>query len=179
MRPLTPRVGRLRTGAPSCSGELGVRSPGIDSVDTEIAEATTRRDIWVFVAPESELSTPRSLSGRLCRVVASPVEALAHFGVSRDDVEAWLDEPEAAATPIRGHIPFTANCKKALELALREAIALGHNYIGTEHLLLGLRRTTEGRAAELLAGRGVELEPLRTVVVELAQQASASSRRAT
>jgi hypothetical protein len=105
--------------------------------------------------------------------------ALAHFGVCRADIEASLDEPDATATPIRGHIPFTANCKRALELALREAIALGDNDIGTEHLLLGLRRTTGGRAAELLAGRGVELESLRSVVVELAHQASTSSRRAT
>jgi hypothetical protein len=106
-------------------------------------------------------------------------KALAHFGVSRGDVEAFLDEPAATAAPVRGHIPFTANCKRALELALREAIALGHNYIGTEHLLLGLRRATNCRAAVLLDGRGVDVDSLRTVVVELAQSASASTRRAT
>jgi hypothetical protein len=106
-------------------------------------------------------------------------KALARFGLTRADVELWLDQPDSAATPVRGHIPFTANCKKALELALREALTLGHNYIGTEHILLGLRHTTDGRAAELLAARGVDLETLRTVVVELIEDASASKRRAT
>jgi hypothetical protein len=135
------------------------------------AQAIARRRNHAIIGTEHVLA---ALASDAESVAA---RALAHFGVSRADIEAWLDEPETTVTPIRGHIPFTANCKKALELALREAIALGHNYIGTEHLLLGLRRTTDGRAAELLAGRGVELEPLRTVVVEIAQQAS--KRRAT
>ena len=66
---------------------------------------------------------------------------------------------------------FDDHALAAVQAAQAEATGLGHNYIGTEHLLLGLRRTTDGRAAELLAGRGVELDSLRAVVVELAQQA--------
>jgi ATP-dependent Clp protease ATP-binding subunit ClpC len=54
------------------------------------------------------------------------------------------------AEPPRGHIPFTPRAKKVLELSLREAIRLGHNYIGTEHVLLGLLREGEGVAAQIL-----------------------------
>lgn len=61
----------------------------------------------------------------------------------------------------RGHIPFTPRAKKVLELSLREALQLGHRYIGTEHILLGLLREGEGLAALLLSGSGVELERAR------------------
>jgi ATP-dependent Clp protease ATP-binding subunit ClpA len=61
----------------------------------------------------------------------------------------------------RGHIPFTPRAKKVLELSLREALQLGHRYIGTEHILLGLLREGEGLAALLLSGSGVELEKAR------------------
>jgi ATP-dependent Clp protease ATP-binding subunit ClpC len=65
-----------------------------------------------------------------------------------------------------GHIPFTPRAKKVLELSLREALSLGHNYIGTEHLLLGLLREEEGVAAQVLTGMGLELEAVRRRVVE-------------
>jgi ATP-dependent Clp protease ATP-binding subunit ClpA len=65
----------------------------------------------------------------------------------------------------RGHIPFTRGAKKALELALREALHLGHNYIGTEHLLLGLVRDERCSAARILAARGLSGERVRTEVL--------------
>ena len=65
-----------------------------------------------------------------------------------------------------GQIPFTPRAKKVLELALREALSLGHNYIGTEHILLGLVRE-EGVAAQVLATHGVDLAAARQEVVRL------------
>ena len=64
-----------------------------------------------------------------------------------------------------GHIPFTPRAKKVLELSLREALQLGHNYIGTEHILLGLIREGEGVAAKVLVKLGVDLERLRNQVL--------------
>jgi ATP-dependent Clp protease ATP-binding subunit ClpA len=65
----------------------------------------------------------------------------------------------------RGHIPFTPRAKKVIELSLREALSLGHNYIGVEHLLLGLVREGEGVGAQVLVGLGVKLEDLRMEVI--------------
>ena len=59
--------------------------------------------------------------------------------------------------PPSGHMPFTPRAKKVLELSLREALQLGHNYIGTEHILLGLIREGEGVAAQVLVADGLEL----------------------
>jgi ATP-dependent Clp protease ATP-binding subunit ClpA len=72
-----------------------------------------------------------------------------------------------ACGPSVGYIPFTPRAKKVLELALREAKALRHDYIGTEHILLGLVREREGLAAGMLAERDVSDERVRTVVSQL------------
>ena len=69
--------------------------------------------------------------------------------------------------PTRGHIPFTPQAKKVLELALRESVQLGHEYIGTEHLLLGLVREGDGPAAQVLQQRGIELNAVRQEVIRL------------
>src|SRR5205814_1162114 len=66
-----------------------------------------------------------------------------------------------------GHIPFTPRAKKVLELSLREALQLGHNYIGTEHILLGLIREGEGVAAQVLVKLGADLNRVRQQVVQL------------
>ena len=71
------------------------------------------------------------------------------------------------STPPSGHIPFTPRAKKVLELSLREALQLGHNYIGTEHILLGLIREGEGVAAKVLVKLGVDLERLRNHVLKM------------
>ncbi|MBM2621065.1 ATP-dependent Clp protease ATP-binding subunit [Actinoplanes sp. LDG1-06] len=75
-------------------------------------------------------------------------QALHSAGVTLDGVRAQLEE--RAETSPAGHIPFTPRAKKVLELALREALQLGHNYIGTEHILLGLMREGEGTAMRVL-----------------------------
>jgi ATP-dependent Clp protease ATP-binding subunit ClpA len=66
-----------------------------------------------------------------------------------------------------GHIPFTPRAKKVLELSLREALQLGHNYIGTEHVLLGLIQEGEGVAAEVLRKLGADLDRVRQTVIQL------------
>src|SRR5699024_6707368 len=66
-----------------------------------------------------------------------------------------------------GHIPFTPRAKKVLELSLREALQLGHNYIGTEHILLGLIREGEGVAAQVLVKLGADLNKVRQQVIQL------------
>ena len=71
--------------------------------------------------------------------------------------------------PPAGHIPFTPHAKKVLELSLREAFQLGHNYIGTEHILLGLIREGEGVAAQVLQKMGADLDPIRRQIVQLLQ----------
>jgi ATP-dependent Clp protease ATP-binding subunit ClpC len=70
-------------------------------------------------------------------------------------------------TQIIGDIPFTPRAKKALELAAEEARSLGHNYIGTEHLLLGLLREGEGMASQVLLNMGLDLNTVRNEVMEL------------
>jgi ATP-dependent Clp protease ATP-binding subunit ClpC len=70
-------------------------------------------------------------------------------------------------SPPSDHIPFTPRAKKVLELSLREAIQLGHNYIGTEHILLGLVREGEGVACQVLVKLGVELPKVRARVQQL------------
>ncbi|MEY9893617.1 ATP-dependent Clp protease ATP-binding subunit ClpA [Catenulispora sp. MAP12-49] len=80
-------------------------------------------------------------------------------------------EQRAGGAP-RGHIPLTPRAKKVLELSLREALALKHNYIGTEHLLLGLIREGQGLAAQILRDEGVSLEHLRELVLAELQRAA-------
>ena len=112
-------------------------------------------------------------------------DALRVIGIDLDEVRRRVEEafgegalesiPSArrrrgrrrACGPLVGHVPFTPRAKKVLELALREAKSLRHDYIGTEHILLGLVREREGLAAGILAEREVSDERVRTVVSEL------------
>jgi ATP-dependent Clp protease ATP-binding subunit ClpA len=80
----------------------------------------------------------------------------------RQDVETIVGRGQQ---PAPGHIPFTPRAKRSLELALREMVQLGHTYIGTEHLLLGLIREGSGVAAQVLRQRGVELNTVRQEVI--------------
>lgn len=80
--------------------------------------------------------------------------------------------PSRTSGSPRGHIPFSPRAKKVLELSLREALALKHGYIGTEHILLGLIREGQGLAARILVDEGVRLEHLRELVLAELQQAA-------
>ncbi|KGA08887.1 MAG: ATP-dependent Clp protease ATP-binding protein [actinobacterium acAMD-5] len=82
----------------------------------------------------------------------------------RSQVEEIIGPGQQAPS---GHIPFTPRAKKVLELSLREALQLGHNYIGTEHILLGLIREGEGVAAQVLVKLGADLNRVRQQVIQL------------
>jgi ATP-dependent Clp protease ATP-binding subunit ClpC len=98
-------------------------------------------------------------------VAAKSLESL---GISleavRQQVEEIIGQGQQAPS---GHIPFTPRAKKVLELSLREALQLGHNYIGTEHILLGLIREGEGVAAQVLVKLGADLNRVRQQVIQL------------
>jgi ATP-dependent Clp protease ATP-binding subunit ClpC len=83
---------------------------------------------------------------------------------ARQQVEEIIGRGQAE---IGGHIPFSPRAKKVLELSLREALQLGHNYIGTEHVLLGLIREGEGVAAQVLRELGADLNGVRQTVIQL------------
>ena len=95
-------------------------------------------------------------------------KALESLGISqeavRQQVEEIIGQDQHAPS---GHIPFTPRAKKVLELSLREALQLGHNYIGTEHILLGLIREGEGVAAQVLVKLGADLNRVRQQVNQL------------
>jgi hypothetical protein len=94
--------------------------------------------------------------------------ALVQLGISLEDVRARVhDVVGASITGGSGSPPFTPRAKKVLELALREALQLGHNYIGTEHILLGLVREGDGVAAHVLVGLGLDLTQVRQQVLRL------------
>jgi Clp amino terminal domain, pathogenicity island component/ClpX C4-type zinc finger len=98
-------------------------------------------------------------------VAALTLESL---GISLVHVRAQVEEIIGrGGTPPSGHIPFTPRAKKVLELSLREALQLGHDYIGSEHILLGLIREGEGVAAQVLVRLGAELPFVRQRVVEM------------
>jgi ribosomal protein S18 acetylase RimI-like enzyme len=98
-------------------------------------------------------------------VAARALEALhIELDVVRRDVREVIGQGQGAPT---GHIPFTPRAKKVLELSLREALQLGHKYIGTEHILLGLIREGEGVAAEVLRRLGADRERVRTTIMAL------------
>ena len=95
-------------------------------------------------------------------------EALESLGISLEAVRLQVEEIIGrGASASTGHIPFTPRAKKVLELSLREALQLGHDYIGTEHILLGLIREGEGVAAQVLQRLGAGLERVRQEVLGL------------
>ena len=98
-------------------------------------------------------------------VAARTLESL---GISLDAVRQQVEEiiGRGQQAP-SGHIPFTPRAKKVLELSLRESLQLGHNYIGTEHILLGLIREGDGVAAQVLVKLGADLNRVRQQVIQL------------
>jgi ATP-dependent Clp protease ATP-binding subunit ClpA len=98
-------------------------------------------------------------------VAAQALESLGiRLAAVRQQVEAIIGRGQQAPS---GHIPFTPRAKKVLELARREADALGHHYVGTEHILLGLIREGDGVAAQVLVALGADLNRVRQQVIQL------------
>ena len=114
------------------------------------------------------IGTEHILLGLVAESEGIAGQALTSLGISLEAVRSQVVEiiGEGKAAPT-GHIPFTPRAKKVLELSLREALQLGHNYIGTEHILLGLIREGEGVAAQVLVKLGADLKRARETVLAL------------
>ena len=116
----------------------------------------------------SYIGTEHILLGLIHEGEGVAAKALETLGISLEAVRAQVEEiiGQGGSSP-SGHIPFTPRAKKVLELSLREALQLGHNYIGTEHILLGLIREGEGVAAQVLVKLGADLSRVRQQVIQL------------
>src|SRR5450755_811427 len=114
------------------------------------------------------IGTEHILLGLLREDEGVAAQALKALDISLETVRQQVEEIIGQGQQARsGHIPFTPRAKKVLELSLREALQLGHNYIGTEHILLGLIREGHGVAAQVLVRLGADLDRVRQQVVEL------------
>jgi len=116
----------------------------------------------------SYIGTEHILLGLIHEGEGVAAKALESLGISLEAVRNQVEEMigQGGSSP-SGHIPFTPRAKKVLELSLREALQLGHNYIGTEHILLGLIREGEGVAAQVLVKLGADLSRVRQQVIQL------------
>ncbi|MFD0630568.1 ATP-dependent Clp protease ATP-binding subunit [Catenulispora yoronensis] len=125
------------------------------------------------------IGTEHILLGLIHEGEGVAAKALESLGISleavRQQVEEIIGQGQQAPS---GHIPFTPRAKKVLELSLREALQLGHNYIGTEHILLGLIREGEGVAAQVLVKLGADLNRVRQQVIQLLSGYSGGGKEA-
>ena len=116
----------------------------------------------------THIGTEHLLLGLIGEEAGGAATVLARLGVApsrvRRAVEGGLERGEQ---PIGGDVRLTPGAKRAIERTVEEARRLGHDHIGTEHLLLGLLREAQGRAAGVLAGLGVAVEPVRQEVLRL------------
>ena len=131
------------------------------------------------------IGTEHILLGLIHEGEGVAAKSLESLGISLEAVRNQVEEiiGQGGSSP-SGHIPFTPRAKKVLELSLREALQLGHNYIGTEHILLGLIREGEGVAAQVLVKLGADLSRVRQQVIQLLSgyggpQGSGSPEKAT
>jgi ATP-dependent Clp protease ATP-binding subunit ClpC len=114
------------------------------------------------------IGTEHILLGLIHEGEGVAAKALESMNISLEAVRNQVTEIIGRGqTAPAGHIPFTPRAKKVLELSLREALQLGHNYIGTEHILLGLIREGEGVAAQVLQKLGADLNRVRQQVIQL------------
>jgi hypothetical protein len=116
----------------------------------------------------SFIGTEHILLGLIHEGEGVAAKALESLGISLEAVREKVEETSGpAGSAPTGSPPFTPRAKKVLELSLREALQLGHNYIGTEHMLLGLVREGEGVAAQVLISLGADLARVRQQVIQL------------
>src|SRR3954465_3827876 len=114
------------------------------------------------------IGTEHILLGLIHEGEGVAAKALESRGISLEAVREKVEETIGpAGSSTTGSPPFTPRAKKVLELSLREALQLGHNYIGTEHMLLGLVREGEGVAAQVLQNLGADLSRVRQQVIQL------------
>src|SRR5271165_7173855 len=144
--------------------------------ESELFERFTDRARRVLVLAQEEarllnhsfIGTEHILLGLIHEGEGLAAKALESLGISLEAVrEKVVETIGPAGTSTTGSPPFTPRAKKVLELSLREALQLGHNYIGTEHMLLGLVREGEGVAAQVLVSLGADLSRVRQQVIQL------------
>ena len=113
------------------------------------------------------IGTEHLLLGLIREREGVAAEVMGTLGVTYELVrEKVQDMSETIAEPSSGSPPFTPRVKKVLEFSLRESLQLGHSYVGTEHLLLGLLREGNGEATRILDGLNIDMTGLRTLVIE-------------
>ena len=127
------------------------------------------------------LGTEHLLLGLIREESGVAATVLMSFGITIEDVRAQVERLIGEGDEVTGgQIPFTPRAKKVLELALREALSLGHNYVGTEHILLGIVRENEGVAARILLDYDAVAEAVRNRVIEqLSPEPTATARGST
>src|ERR1017187_10273490 len=150
--------------------------PREDTRESELFERFTDRARRVLVLAQEEarllnhsfIGTEHILLGLIHEGEGVAAKALESLGISLEAVREKVEETigPAGSAP-SGSPPFTPRAKKVLELSLREALQLGHSYIGTEHMLLGLVREGEGVAAQVLVSLGADLGRVRQQVIQL------------
>jgi ATP-dependent Clp protease ATP-binding subunit ClpC len=114
------------------------------------------------------IGTEHILLGLIREDEGLAARALKALGVSLEETRQRVEDIIGRGVQAqKGHIPFTPRAKKVLELSLREALQLDHNYIGTEHILLGVLREGDGVAAQVLVASGVNLDRARQEVIRL------------
>ena len=113
------------------------------------------------------IGTEHLLLGLIREREGVAAEVMGTLGVTYELVREKVQESsETIAEPSSGSPPFTPRVKKVLEFSLRESLQLGHSYVGTEHLLLGLLREGNGEATRILDGLNIDMTGLRTLVIE-------------
>jgi ATP-dependent Clp protease ATP-binding subunit ClpC len=134
----------------------------------------TARRVVVYAKEEAllldhdHIGTEHIVLGLLRDDTETAVQALTSLGAGLAVARAQVEEIAGRGEHSRsGDIPFTPRAKKVLEYSLREALQLGHNYIGSEHILLGLLREGEGRGAQVLRRLGVDFDELRRGVLSV------------
>jgi ATP-dependent Clp protease ATP-binding subunit ClpC len=148
--------------------------PGWDPVGVFERFTDRARRVLVLAQEEARLlnhnfiGTEHILLGLIHEEEGVAAKAIDQCGISFDDVRAKvLEIVGSSSATLTGSPPFTPRAKKVLELSLREALQLGHNYIGTEHILLGLVREGDGVAAQVFVSLGVDLAGVRQQVIRL------------
>ncbi len=134
----------------------------------------TARRVIILAQDEARLmnhahiGTEHLILGLISEETGVAARALESLGISLESVRSRVEEQiGAGATSPTGYIPFTPRAKKVMELSLREALQLGHNYIGTEHILLGLNREGEGVASQVLQMLGADPSSIREQVLRM------------
>lgn len=129
-------------------------------------KAITLAEQAARAAPHDAVGTEHVLLGIVDEGTNLAVRVLRSLDIEIEDLRAELVASMGpTTTPIDEHLPFTSLAKRSLELAAKESLGLGHNYIGCEHLLLGLLATEEGMASQVLRRMGSELRTTRLAVV--------------